>query len=155
MPRITRRSVRWTLVVLAVLGAGWFLSEVVGLRRQWTLHAVLGEADRIRVRTGGTCHRMPDAELTVFEETDPARIREVVAAIRLMPGPQSRCMCCGYPSIEFYRGDELITTIGYHHGRSIRWPDRWKWDVELTSDSARSLNQWLAEHNVPAEHGEW
>jgi len=61
-------------------------------------------------------------------------------------------MCCGEPSIEFYRGKELAVSLSMHHGRSLRW-EGWPGDGELTKASGESLSQWLAEHGAkkPAE----
>jgi hypothetical protein len=58
------------------------------------------------------------------------------------------CMCCGEPSIEFYRGERLVLTLGFHHGQSLRWVGGWPGDGALITDSARFLVKWLADHEV-------
>jgi len=57
-------------------------------------------------------------------------------------------MCCGEPSIEFYQKDKLLLTLGYHHGRSLRWPEGWPGDALLTAPGADALRNWLVEHRV-------
>ncbi len=104
---------------------------------------------RIRVRSGGTCHRRPDAEKTLFEVTKDAKIREIVDHVRVDEQRSGfHCMCCGEPSFEFYAGERLVATLGFHHGRSVRWPDRWPGDGMLTSQSADYLARWLSENGV-------
>ena len=56
-------------------------------------------------------------------------------------------MCCGNPTFEFYRGDELVAAIGFHHGQSIRWDNGlWPGDAALTGRSAEYLVEWLDRH---------
>jgi hypothetical protein len=105
--------------------------------------------DRVRVRTGGTCHRRPEAEKTLFEEKDAARVGALVGAIQVdEAGSGFHCGCCGEPSIEFYQGGTLLLTLGYHHDRSVRWVGGWPGDALLTARSAEHLKGWLAA-NVP------
>jgi len=104
---------------------------------------------RIRARSGGTCHRLLDLEKTLFEVTQPEKIREVLRRLEIDETQSGfHCMCCGEPSFEFYRGEELIATLGFHHGRSLRWPDGWPGDGMLTGESADFFVQWLADHGV-------
>jgi hypothetical protein len=58
-------------------------------------------------------------------------------------------MCGGDPSFEFYRGNQLVLTLGCQHGRAIRWPDVWPGDGALTEDSADALCEWLSKHGAP------
>lgn len=104
----------------------------------------LAGVDRIRVRSGGTCHRDEAAERTLAEETDPAKIRDFLSKVRVDERRYGfHCMCCGEPTFEFYRKGELVAAVGYHHDRSLRWPDGWPSDVLMTTDSARYLVDWL------------
>ncbi len=156
------RTVRWSLIVIAIAG---IVLATLGLTRGWfdpsalsegTLRKALADIDRIRVRSGGTCHRDVESERTLFEETDPAKIADVIRAIRIDTANSGfHCMCCGNPSIEFYCGEELVVTLGYHHGRSVRWREGWRSDGLMTRESAASLNAWLTSHGVHSEHGEW
>jgi hypothetical protein len=116
-----------------------------------TFQGAVAGVDRIRVRSGGTCGYDPENERTLFEITDPAEVAATIALIKVEPTESGfHCMCCGEPSFEFYRGDALTATFGFHHGRSLRWSGgEWPGDGLLTHDSADSLCELLAEHGVP------
>lgn len=113
------------------------------------LRAALAGCTRLRVRSGGTCHRRPEEEKTLFEVTDPARLADVIFNFRI---DESRggihCQCCGEPSFEFYRGDRLAVTLGFHHGELLRWPEGWPSDGALAPEAATWLVRWLAENGV-------
>lgn len=113
------------------------------------LRESLRDADRIRVRSGGLCHRREDKERTLGEEADSAKVRELIESIAVEPGESGfHCMCCGEPTLEIYKGKELIASLGYHHGQSLRWAD-WPGDAMLTEASADGLADWLAAHGAP------
>jgi hypothetical protein len=150
-----RKDVRRVLVGFAVIGVllfalvqarSWFDPKAPSERS--FVRAVRG-ADRVRVRTGGTCHRNLADEKTIFEEKDPATIARVIASLRIDAAKSGHhCMCCGGPSIEFYRGDELLVTLGCHHGNALRWVEGWRGDGVMTTDSAAELNGWLRANGV-------
>lgn len=114
------------------------------------LRESLAGADRLRVRSGGTCHRDPSEERTLFEIEDRVAVQAIVARIGLLEsGGGGHCMCCGEPTLEFRRGDELVVALGFHHGVSVRWAEGpWPSDARLTRASALSLCEFLAEHGV-------
>ena len=116
-----------------------------------TLHEDLVGCDRLRVRSGGTCHRVPEEEKTLFELEGVDPVAEVTKLVQVDPrSGVDHCMCCGEPSLEFYRKGELVLTLGVHHGTSVRW-DRGPWpgDAFLTKESGLALSQFLAKHEVP------
>lgn len=114
------------------------------------LHRALGSATRMRVRSGGTCHRDIDDEETLFQTTDQTLIGKVVTGIRLDEQESGfHCLCCGRPTFEFYKGDVLVAMIGFHHGSSLRWSEGWSADALLTEASAEFLLHFLADHGVP------
>lgn len=137
-----------TLALLGCCSLPW-INQLVFPWESRLASAVQG-VDRIRVRSGGTCHRNLDREMTLFEERDPSEIAKLVESIRVDRWGSSvfPCWCCGEPSIEFYRGQELVLTLGFHHGRIVRWPGGWPGDALLSSESATYLKQWLAAHTV-------
>jgi hypothetical protein len=153
------RAVRQALFGMAVIGVllfalvqarSWF--DPMAPSERSLARALVG-ADRIRVRSGGI-----DAHLnrTLFEETDPAKIKEVIDSIRIDPGNSGHhCMCEGDPIIDFYRGGELVVTLSYHHGKSLRWQEGWRGDGAMTADSAAAMNDWLNRHGVKSPYGEW
>lgn len=129
-----------------VVHARWPYFALLGGSWESQLAAAVEGADRLRVRTGGTCHRDVANERTLYEEKNPTKIQELVNGIKINESESGfACMCCGDPSLEFYKGDTLVLTVGYHHGRSMRWPGSWRGDALLTPDSANYLQRWLAE----------
>lgn len=111
--------------------------------------AEVAQADRLRIRSGGTCHRHESREKTLFEIKNAAVIQEIISKVELDEADSGgHCMCCGEPSFEFYEGDRLVAMVGFHHGKSIRWIGGWPADGVLTKDSAEALVTWLAENGV-------
>jgi hypothetical protein len=115
-----------------------------------SLRHALQETTRLRIRSGGTCHRRPEEEKTLVEITDGATTNRVVDAIDI---DESRsggaCMCCGNPTFEFYASDRLLAMVGYHHGERLRWAGgNWTGDGELTRASQDFLIAWLDQHGV-------
>ncbi len=105
---------------------------------------------RLRIRSGGTCHRQIDEEMTLVEITnrqDIERFLEIADIDRWRSG--GVCLCCGNPTFEFYAGDRLLAMISFHHGKRLRWAEgRWNGDGQLTTRSRDSLLSWLSEHGV-------
>lgn len=107
---------------------------------------VVKGADRIRVRSGGTCHRDPSQEKTLFEVEG---VQDFLARLEIQEDRSGfHCRCCGEPSFEFYSGETLVAVLGFHHGDAVRWPDEWPGDAALTRRSSAALCQWLADHGV-------
>ncbi len=105
---------------------------------------------RIRVRAGGTCHGDAKREKTLADIRDAREISSVLSQLQIEePGSQVRCMCCGYPRIEFYRGSKLLVTLGVQHGRALRWRGGWPGDAQLTSRGSDFLVRWLARRGAP------
>lgn len=114
------------------------------------LQRALTKATKLRIRTGGTCHRDIASEQTQFETADAAVIKVLAAGIQIEENRSGgHCLCCGDPSLEFYEGDKLIVTLGFHHAQAMRWPEIWPGDGTLSAGSAEFLIRWLADHNVP------
>lgn len=110
------------------------------VRHDWTedfLSRARG-ANRIRVRTGGTCHRNPSTERTLTE-LDATRTQELLEAFTVEPETSS-CRCCGTPSLDFLSGDEVLASLGCHHGRHLRWSG-WPADASPGLALRRALNR--------------
>lgn len=102
---------------------------------------------KLRVRSGGTCHRDESTEKTLFEIEDAAEIEQVISNIQMEKGEEGgHCMCCGEPSFEFYKGEKLIGTLGFHHGRTLRWPSGWPSDGAINEESAEFFCVFLDKH---------
>ncbi len=80
--------------------------EIVPGRRAALLAAIAG-TDRVRVRTGGVCHRDPEMEIVRTELTTTAAIGELVSLLEPDEcGGDRGCMCCGGPTFEFLAGEK-------------------------------------------------
>lgn len=114
-----------------------------------SLQEELRDVDRFRVRTGGTCHHDSSTEKTLFEITDKAEIKRIVNSWTINDRDSGfHCMCCGEPSFEFYHGNQLVATLGFHHGRSLRWPGGWPGDALLTEVASDEICEMLAKHGL-------
>jgi hypothetical protein len=140
--------------VLFFLTTVWFVvnCEAGSDKEDWTamLHKALDGATRLRIRSGGTCHRRLSEEKTLLDVGDAKEIAKVIQQIRIDANHSGfHCMCCGNPTLEFYRADTLLLSLGFHHAQSMRWPDgKWKGDGLLTKGSADFLVKWFTAHGI-------
>ncbi len=85
----------------------------------------------------------------LFETDDSGDIRAVIDGIRIEESQSGfHCMCDGTPFLKFYRGEELLAIVGFHHGRSLRWAQGWPGDGMLARQSGSFLVDWLANHGA-------
>jgi hypothetical protein len=150
LPSLKRAHLLLTEVPDGVLEAFVKANPQANIRRSMNeaLAEVLRTTDRVRARSGGVCHRNEADEKTIHETRDAEVIAEVAAHFQVADTSSGgHCMCCGDPTFEFYRGDELVATLGFHHGRSVRWADGvWPGDGMLLQSSAQFLIDWLLKH---------
>ena len=159
LPTLKRVHLLLTEAPEAVLEAFVKANPQAVIRRSMNeaLAVVLSTADKLRARTGGVCHRQEAEEKTIYETQEAALIAEVAAHFQVADSSSGgHCMCCGDPTFEFYRSGELVATLGFHHGRSLRWADGvWPGDGMLLNDSARFLIDWLASHGYRGPKNEY
>jgi len=119
------------------------------------LRRAVAGADRLRVRTGGTCHRDISSEYTLCELAGAGRVSDFVKHLKFS-GFGGGCKCCGEPTFEFYRGKELLAMVSLHHGVRLRWREGWPGDGYLTDRSRDWLVNWLADRGIdePKEEAE-
>jgi hypothetical protein len=125
----------------------------------WNARDVLAPAlegvTKVRVRSGGTCHRREQEEKTLAELTKPEEIREFFTHLTFDTDVSwGSCMCCGDPTFELYVGADLRSSLGFHHGRTLRWLEgEWPGDAVLSRESQDYLCSWLVKRGVsePAE----
>lgn len=149
LPALKRLEALSTQVSQAEAEAFARLNPQCTLTLRWaaTLAKAVEGADRVRVRSGGTCHRNIAEERTLYEEKDEAKIRELIQQVQIDEAKsQFHCQCCGDPSLEFYQDGKLLATVGYHHGRGLRWVEGWPGDALMTAECARYFETWLADH---------
>jgi hypothetical protein len=114
-------------------------------RWEAALRSATEGSTKMRVRYGGFCGQMFDEELTIALVDDPAAVRAFLDLILLDEDESTTpCACCGTPTFELYRGNELVVSLSFHHGKKLRWMDGWPADAKLTASSQRALVAWLA-----------
>lgn len=107
------------------------------------LRDVISSADRFIVRTGGTCHRRYDKEKIIFETDNQDEIAGLISLITIdEKASNGVCMCCGAPTMEFYKNGKLIAMVGIQHGKALRWGG-WPADAMLTEESIKQFTEWL------------
>jgi hypothetical protein len=128
------------------------------IQNSWVqlLRTRLASSDFLRVRSGGTCHRRPAKERTLAEIKDVKEVQAFLSEIELLEKESGfHCMCCGEPSLEFFKGSELLATIGFHHSQSLRWSEGWPGDAALAPKAAEWICRWLAKNGVPDPLKQW
>jgi hypothetical protein len=112
--------------------------------------------DRVRIRSGGTCHRRRSEEALLLELKARADIDDLLGTLRFDDTASGdRCMCCGDPTFEFYEGEKLVISLGYHHGRTLRWPGGpWPGDACLEPEASAVLCEWLAKRGATGPRDE-
>jgi hypothetical protein len=91
----------------------------------------------VRIYAGGMSGGKAIPSPLVLECHDLPSLKELRSSLEVVEDPTTfgHCMCLGSPTIECYRGQDLLAAIGIHHGLSIRW-DAWKHDAHLRDGSA-------------------
>ncbi len=137
------------------------------LRYDVPFHPAIAHADRIVVRGDGfDCCGPVDETNVLFEVTDPTEVALVRTNLAFQPETTTNaiaetCLCCGGPSIDWYRGGKRIALTAVVHGRRIRWKGfSTSWvlgvrvaygDGPLTDESVQWLADWLQSHGVGSE----
>jgi len=101
---------------------------------------------RIRVRTGGVCHRAPIAEKSIVELKTPEEIAQFFGMLELNEAKSGQqCPCCGGPTFECFVGNEMKLVLVYHHGQLLRWANGpWPGDAAITEACGKALAAWLS-----------
>lgn len=124
-----------------------FLASTAPDPSQDSLDALLRTVTRVRVIPFANLVYGATELRTLLDTSDPdslAAFRRCFA-INEDPATFGHCMCCGDPHVELYAGGQLVATLGYHHGLSIRW-SAWKSDAFLKEPEL--LLDWLSAHGV-------
>lgn len=120
------------------------LANLLTVRRADAIldEAILG-ADRVRIEPSSAD---PDTEVQsegVFETSDLEEIKRVRELIGFdLDSPVYYCMCFGEKRISFFKGNERLTTMTFHHDQSIRC-DKIGYNIDLTAFSAAQLVKYL------------
>ncbi len=99
------------------------------------------KVDKIQIKSDGVydCKAISeDIVLLISNRNEIAKFHSLLSIIE--PSEDFYCMCSGDYAIELFSKNEIIATVGYHHGTSIRY-DNWCGDAEL--EFAEELLQFL------------
>jgi len=154
-PRFCRRSLlRGALVFggLAAVSLAAWRDARDPVRHNRHLHNVMAWADRIVVRAGGfDCCRPVEGQKVLFEVVNVDELTDVRDHLQIMPGrPSGGCLCCGFPGIDWYRGNTRLALTSVHHGVRLSWIG-FPGDAILTLESHQWLRQWLERHGLNQE----
>jgi hypothetical protein len=117
-----------------------------------SLQESLAGVTRLRVRSGGTCDGEAAEAATLLTMTNAEHVTAIARGLRInVTNIAFHCMCCGGPTLEFYRNKEMAASLSLHHGRSLRWSDgKWDGDGLMEEESASALLRQLADCGLVA-----
>ena len=111
---------------------------------------MVGAADRIHIFAGGAMFGKPAGTQVVFESHRPADLESLRTCVRFREDARGgHCMCWGTLAFVFFRGKEQLAVLGFHHGLSFRWEDRWLGDGQLLD------NQGILDCGLDPEKWRW
>ncbi len=135
---------------LQLFVTGWWIvyaSGIFGYVHYIRFGAAIRDADRIVIRDGGggCCGANPDKEPALYVITNKAEMAKFNSMFKFA-GVNPRCMCCGYPGVDWWKGDKRLVLTAIHHGRALRWSGFGGVDVRFMPESARRIRDWFKEH---------
>lgn len=128
-------------------------------------HEAIAEADRIDIRRGGfDCCEPVNSDPVLFTVSGRAAVKQIASHIHLQSlkitdsSELGECGCCGYPGMDWYRGQKRVALTSVHHGKALRWGGFSTTrimgrtvgyaDAPLMPESGAWLTNWLAEHGA-------
>lgn len=127
--------------------AEFYLSELPP-PSQASLDQLLGDTQEVRFIRGG-CRRLPEGTEVVLELAGTEVIGHFASLLRLVEdGQRWHCMCLGDYAVEFRGAEGTLAYLGFHHGHSLRWDEKWGGDAILAEPEA--LLVWLSERGLLA-----
>jgi tricorn protease-like protein len=150
MRKVLLRFVLPVGVLLTVGVVGFYALRSPGPTSDWTrsLRKAASGADRLVVHDMDFFGKGPQPDCEI---RGAGKVREMLDSIDIdASGSGFHCMCDGQYWIHLYKGDREILTLGYHHGRSLRWhKGSWKGDGLLTAASCEALPAWFKKNGCP------
>jgi len=123
----------------------WLPIDAVFGNTSGPFHDAVKGADRIVIRDGGyDCCGPVSKHKVLAVITDTGEIEEISKSINFSVWQSgSKCLCCGYPGIDWYMGEKLLALTAIQHGKAMRWKG-FERDKEFTYLSSGSLIRWLS-----------
>lgn len=151
--RVTLRRVLLAVAGVVVLVGIYFVSRPPRFARH--LISACAGADRVvvdfntlpePVRLRNSWPLLPSYEVRGRENAEALlRSIEVMSDPTWLIAPFS-CRCYGAVALRFFRGDQQLAVVSYHHGTDLRWVDsEWRTDFPLTQVGREALESWISE----------
>ena len=143
---VGRKIFAGVMSVFAVIEIGifYYWSGCFGIISNARFASAVGEADRVVIRDGGFCHGDPDHEPALYVLTNQAEIAAFNQMFRFT-GSRPQCKCCGYPGVDWWKGDQRIVKSSIHHGMALRC-EGFSSDRGLALSSRTKLRDWFKRH---------
>ena len=107
---------------------------------------LISQADRIVIRAGGfdCCENTKiDEQKIILEIKELDKVQEFSKNINLKTDEEGGlCDCCGFPGVDWYKGDKRIVLTSIKHGHAIRWKG-FEEDISFTVESENWVKAWL------------
>ncbi|MBR1921492.1 MAG: hypothetical protein IJ829_05765 [Kiritimatiellae bacterium] len=113
----------------------------------------IAKADRIVVRAGGytCCCTNVDAQAKLCVITNAAEIAAFNKMFRFTTDNWGWCMCCGYPGVDWWRGDERLELTSVQHCMALRAGGFSVCDVPFEKDAAKELKDYFARRGIATD----
>ncbi|MBO9631739.1 MAG: hypothetical protein J7578_01380 [Chitinophagaceae bacterium] len=118
-----------------------------------SLQALIQHVDRIQIKDGGVYDEESISDIILLNIDQPKDIIRIGAFLEIDESKTGfYCCCTGSYGIELFRNGKLLTTIGLHHGTSIRYA-AWNSDAILVKNE--ELLECLAEMSCNKPLCDW
>ena len=120
------------------------------------VNKILKGVDQIVVRDGGDICCV-SAKKTLkqpifFTVNDSKEIKKVLDNLKFINKiSDNSCFCCGYPGIDFYKGERRVFLTGYEHGFGLKTKGR---ILTFTKETKLMMARWLLKNKFPDKHKE-
>ncbi|MBO9200216.1 MULTISPECIES: hypothetical protein [Niastella] len=109
--------------------------------------------DRILIKDDGVYEEKAISDKVILEITGPGLVNRFSDLLEIDESLTGfYCLCLGSYAIELFANGQLRATIGFHHGRSIRY-DKWNSDVALMQNE--NLLSFLAQLGLTGPQEEY
>ena len=62
-------------------------------------------------------------------------------------GENGGCMCCGFPGIDWWKGDKLLARTAIHHLKGMRWKGFYG-AAEFSPEAETLLRAWFSARSI-------
>ena len=129
-----------------------FILGYFGLVMNARFNAIVQGSDRVVIRDGGGgCCCSIDEDPVLYEITNKTEIAKFNEMFRFSER-QTRCRCCGFPGVDWWRDGKRIAVMAMHHGKALR-VEHERLDWRFADGSRRLIGEWLKDHGINSTEG--